>query len=541
MGLKIRLRWFWRVGPWQALSESLALGIGLALGLVAVSDRIPPNSLGMGFLFLSASCALWCALRLRVSDDLSWWRRLLWEGAVALGLSLALGGGVSVLLSVLAEGWERIDQANVGSAGVLFILLASGPLLAGFRVGVGVWHVWERMRRRRLLWSLTHAHLTVVVLVVALFAILASVQVMFSTSLVDLWTSSDFSAALVDTLTRTIFPLASIILVVLIILLAVLLPPSALFSYIVARRTTRRLEALAEAARALRQGDLSARVPVVGEDEVAQLQMDFNRMAVDLERAAAALEAERDKVTALLQSRRELVASVSHELGTPVATVRGYLESALGSGGERQGSEEMPPGLRRDLEVMAGEVERLDSLIDDLFALSRAEVDGLTLDLRPTDVGAVAQRRVEAMAPLAWQSGRVELVAELDQSATARALVDERRLEQVLNNLLRNGVRHTPPGGIVAVVVTTEAGAVCVEVRDTGEGIPPQDLDRIWERFYRGGNAQAGDGRGAGLGLALVKELVEAMGGTVAVESVVGEGSCFTVRLPAARATTPPS
>lgn len=101
-------------------------------------------------------------------------------------------------------------------------------------------------------------------------------------------------------------------------------------------------------------------------------------------------------------------------------------------------------------------------------------------------------------------------------------------------NLLLNGIRHTLPGGIVAVMASVEGGAVRVDVRDTGKGISPRDLPRTWERFFRGERARAEDQRGPGLGLALVKEMTEAMGRTVAVESALGEGSCFTIRLPMA-------
>ena len=113
-------------------------------------------------------------------------------------------------------------------------------------------------------------------------------------------------------------------------------------------------------------------------------------------------------------------------------------------------------------------------------------------------------------------------------------LADERRLEQILANLLRNAICHTPPGGIVAAATRADSGSLVIEVRDTGEGIAPHDLAHIWERFYRGENnlALAGDSGGAGLGLALVKELTEAMGGSVAAESTPGQGSCFSVRLP---------
>jgi signal transduction histidine kinase len=137
------------------------------------------------------------------------------------------------------------------------------------------------------------------------------------------------------------------------------------------------------------------------------------------------------------------------------------------------------------------------------------------------------------MAPLAWRSDRVEVVAELP-SDLPRALADPERLKQVLINLLRNGVRHTPPGGIVALLVAAEAEHVRIGVRDTGTGIAPEDLPHVWERFYRGAEARVKDHRGAGLGLALVKELTEAMGGTVEVESEIGQGSCFTLRLPRA-------
>jgi signal transduction histidine kinase len=519
-------RFLWCVGTIRALVESWVLGTFLITGPLLVGEQIPANALGQSFLFLGLVCALWCALRLRVPAGRGR-ARLLREGAAALGLTLTLGGGLPALAFIVGWG-DRFARSNLGVVGAVLVLGAGGMIFAALRIGVWLWHAWNRLRRRRMLWALTHAHLTVVVMLALLMATLGGFQII--STMEDLpgrFPSPDWASAFVDLLARTIFPLVGIVAILLIVLLAILLPPSAIFSYIVARRTTRRLESLAAAATALRWGDLSARVPVEGEDEVAQLQTDFNAMAAYLERATGEIQAERDKVVTLLQSRRDLIANVSHELRTPVATLRGYLESILKDKGVA------PVGLRPDLEVMANEVERLQGLIDDLFTLARAEVDGLVLNVRPTDIGSLVRERVEAMAPLAWQSDRVELVAEVPPDLPP-ALADPERLEQVLINLLRNGVRHTPPGGIAAALVAAEAEHVRIEVRDTGAGIPPAELDHIWERFYRGAEARVKDHRGAGLGLALVKELTEAMGGAVEVKSEAGRGSCFTLRLPRA-------
>jgi len=294
-------------------------------------------------------------------------------------------------------------------------------------------------------------------------------------------------------------------------------------AYLLSRRLVATLERLGRAVEELAAGDLAARAPVSGDDEVGQLGQRFNHMAADLERTMHELEAERDRVGGLLTARQQLVAGVSHELRTPVATVRGYLESILGRAHSGD--------LRADLETMDRELNRLQRLIDDLFTLSRAEVRQLELRPAPTDTGALVKRLVDTMAPLAWSQRRVQVIAEVAPDLPL-ANVDAERFEQMVSNLLGNAVRHTLPGGLVAVVVAAEPDALRLEVRDTGEGIAPEDLPYVFERFYRGQNE---DGRGgAGLGLALVKELAEAMGGTVEAASVPGEGSCFELRLPLA-------
>ncbi|MCP4538912.1 MAG: HAMP domain-containing histidine kinase [Chloroflexi bacterium] len=533
-----RFRFLWQAHPLRALVEAWILGIGIIFLLSRVVGRARPDVFDNGVLMLCGSCGMWMVLRTRI-PRMHPFLQVFWELSVGVALSLMMVLGLrwSVnllrwsevwLQSRLSVSWSDVFQSNLDVPLTTILLLLTGIGYLFARIGVRIWRFWNRVQARRMLLSLTHAHLTVVVLMMVLMVFLNGIGFLWSGD-PDLPEPADSGVipVIADRILMSIMPLISVSVVMTIVLLIMLLPPSAIFSYFVARRTTRRLETLATATKALRGGDLSARVPVEGEDEVAQLQDNFNVMATDLERATGEIQTERDKVASLLKSRRELIVNVSHELRTPVATIRGYLESSLA------GSNEDPLELQHDLEVMAREVERLQGLIDDLFTLARAEVDGLAMELSFIDVGELVQRRVKAMAPLAWQKERVEVVAEVPPDLP-HTLADAGRLEQVLVNLLRNGVRHTPPGGIVAVVVAIEDDAVRIEVRDTGEGIPSDDLPYVWERFYRGESARVDDDRGAGLGLALVKELTEAMEGTVAVESVVGQGSCFTVRLPQA-------
>jgi signal transduction histidine kinase len=299
---------------------------------------------------------------------------------------------------------------------------------------------------------------------------------------------------------------------------------SSLVAYLLSRNLVGRLEGLSTAARALAAGDLAARVDEGRNDEVGALARKFNAMGAELQRQMAALATERDRVRGVLHNRSQLVADVSHELRTPVATVHGYLEAALQDGGR------LPDALRADLQTMDEELSRLQRLVDDLFTLSRADVDRLNMRRERVDVACLLRRVADRMAPLAWRQRRVEVVAEVDDSAPA-ALADADRLDQIVVNLIANAVRHTPPGGLVAVALSTETDSVRIDVRDTGSGIAPDELAHVFERFYQSRQERAG---GAGLGLAVVNELAEGMGGSATATSVPGEGSCFAVRVPRA-------
>lgn len=506
---------FLNARPWRAGLEALLLGTILWSCLLAFQNQLVVLILERRIDFIVGPvCMLFYVLRLRIPADFLR-RRSFFDATAGVVLSLVLSGLELVIALILLRGAVpyRFWKSGIGPFQfTVLALILNCTVMVIFRIGIRLLVYWDRLRRRQLRWALTHAHVMVVALGAGLLIVTAEALFLIS--------SRDFSLV-VPTLLGLVF-LSGIALVAVV-------PPSALFSYLVIRRTTRRLEALAAATNALRNGNYTVRVPIVGEDEVAQLQTNFNTMATDLERAMHELREERDTVAGLLQARRELVANVSHELRTPMATLRGYLETTL-----MHWEENSQPTLQHDLQVMENEVIRLQGLVEDLFMLSRAEVGKLTLRCEPTDVGKLVRRVVETGASLAWRTSKIEMVADVLAEFPC-ALVDASRLEQALWNLLHNAVRHTSPGGIVAVVVTAEAEAVVIRVKDTGEGIAPVDLPHIWERFYQTESSRGRVGSGTGLGLALVKELIEAMGGTVAVESVPEEGSCFSLRLPSDR------
>ena len=305
-----------------------------------------------------------------------------------------------------------------------------------------------------------------------------------------------------------------------------LLPVGMGIGYLLARGLTRRIEGLDRAAAGLAAGDLGSRVPAAAPDEIGRLGRTFNSMAAQLEERERALAAAAARSEALLRANKRLVADVSHELRNPLATLRGYLEAL-----EQDFGDSLPA---HDLAVIRAETERLTAMVEDLFTLARAEAQQLPLTIEAVDVGAAVDRLAETLAPLARRERELEVVAQV-APGLPRARADRVRLEQVLRNLAQNALRHTPPGGIIAFEAAMGPdGRIVVAVADTGLGIAPEDLPNVFERFYRGDSSRARETGGAGLGLALVRELVGAMGGEVAVESTPGRGSRFTVTLPRA-------
>lgn len=509
-----RRSFFFSVSLVRAMGEMLLLGIVLVgilllLSFERFSSEYTSNLSRLNiYAIVDPICLCWCAIRWRWGEGSWWWRRV-FEAIIGVVLSAALAYGFSLLLMPILILSGDTRYVLVGS---MIVLALNSVGFYACRIGARLFLIWNRIRHRQLIWALTYAQVMVAAVGAACLIVAVDLYLIISgrgPSFILISTTIGLGMMSVVTL-------------------AAIVPPLALFSYLAMRRTISRLQMLTRATSSLRSGDYGVRVPVIGEDEVAQLQTDFNAMAIDLERAMHELQEERDTVTALLQSRRELIASVSHELRTPVATLRGYLETTL-----IHWDEVSPPTLHHDLRVMEDEVIQLQKLVEDLFTLARTEVGRLSLQCKPTDVRKIVQHIVDAGAPLVWQKNKIDLVADVPTVLPIVA-VDPIRLEQALQNLLHNGVRHTPPGGIIALVVTNEHDMVGIQVKDTGEGIAPNDLLRIWERFYQVESAHTQMGGGAGLGLALVKEWVEAMGGTVTAESVLGEGSCFSIYLPLA-------
>jgi len=515
---------FLSAGRSRAFSEAVLLYIGWLLVLYFNKEEIPDRITGQGILFISVVIALWSALRLQLGPEASG-KRFLYELSNAFIIDILVSGLSLVFFSVLH--WRpSLGLAFLGKYDAYFIALACGPFLGIFRAGIALIQSWNDLRRRHFHWAVTHAFLMVIISVISCFTVYFTYQALRSEQ-AGRFVAETPAVNVIARILTTIFPSATVFMIIIIAFCIVSLPPLGLFSYLVSRHLTRRIRTLSGASEALRKGDYSARVETSGEDEVAQLQRNFNAMAAELSRTLRELRTEWNRVSDLLDSRRQWFARISHELRTPLATLRAHLESAFGPGaGERMKSPD-------NLTTMMQEISRLDMLIDDLFVLAQKEAGGLNLNIVPVQIDKAGTMIIESLKPLARQLGQVELVPEFPPGISP-VLADEQRLEQILINLIRNAIRHTPPGGIVALAAENEGGFVRMNVRDTGEGIKPEDLPHIWESFYRSRETESGNVSGAGLGLALVKELTEAMGGSVNVKSVPGQGSDFIIRIPKA-------
>ena len=277
-------------------------------------------------------------------------------------------------------------------------------------------------------------------------------------------------------------------------------------------RILRPVERLTEAAQRMEKGDLTVRVPVTSEDEIGQLAHAFNSMAGSLAQQE--------------QLRRNMVTDVAHELRTPLTNLRGYLEAA------RDGL--IPPDDAL-VDNLYEETMLLSRLVADLQELAQAEAGQLTLLRQTAHLAGIVEQAVTILRPQANAKGlalTVDLPADLPPVD-----VDPERVGQVLRNLLNNAVAHTPEGGEITVTAQAAGAEVAVAVHDTGAGIAPEHLPYVFDRFYRADKSRARQTGGAGLGLAIAKHLVVALGGSISVESAPGQGTTFTFTLPVAQNT----
>jgi signal transduction histidine kinase len=271
----------------------------------------------------------------------------------------------------------------------------------------------------------------------------------------------------------------------------------------------------------------AARVAAEAQLWLVNVMLSMSQTQIALAAARAEATAAKARAESADRSRRDLVLNVSHELRNPLATIRAHVDTLRGD----DGSEPSPDDRHRYLDVLSRETDRLASLVEELLTLASAESGGLHLDMEPVDAGAIASQVHESMAPLAWRERHIQLLCNAE-AGKQPVLADRGRLAQVLMNLVRNAITHTPEGGLVAIEVKPlETGPVEMSVSDTGTGVPPEEMDKIFDRFYRTDESRARTTGGFGLGLAIAREMVEAMGGRIRVESTPGQGSRFTVTL----------
>lgn len=272
-----------------------------------------------------------------------------------------------------------------------------------------------------------------------------------------------------------------------------------------ARWMKRRLDGLGDAAAAIAAGDLTARAPDDGDDELAAVAAAFNAMAVELEEARG--------------RERDFLMSVSHDLRTPLTTIRGYAE------GLAEGA--IPPDdLPRIAGVLRSQADRLTRLVEDLMLLSRLQARQFTLRSQPVDLGVRTKEIVAGFEERA-AAARVRLLVDVTPAGALD--IDPDRYAQIVSNLVENALRYTPEGGIVTVKLDSDAGAVQLVVSDTGPGIDPDDLPRVFDRLFVAQRYRPVRPEGSGLGLAIVRELVDAMGATITVDSALGSGTTFRV------------
>lgn len=306
-------------------------------------------------------------------------------------------------------------------------------------------------------------------------------------------------------------------LTLLMVLLVFSLTISLFFAFLLAGPITSSIQALRIGAQRLAEGDLSTRLEVTSRDDIADLAVALNTMAEELDNA---FRRQRD----MEQARKDLIASLSHDLRTPLTSMRAMVEAITDDVVSDRAT------LQRYFSNLNREVEHISALIDDLFEISRLDTGTIELQLRPSSVGEILANALDSMEAQAHMKAlnlRSELEGELGQ-----VVVDPHKIQRVLYNLIQNAIRHTPADGTIVVKAQDLGSSVQIDVTDTGQGISQEELDKVFDRLYRGEKSRSREYGGSGLGLAIAKGIVEAHGGDIWVESSLGTGSRFSFSLP---------
>jgi signal transduction histidine kinase len=277
---------------------------------------------------------------------------------------------------------------------------------------------------------------------------------------------------------------------------------------------TRRLRSLSDAVRAFEKGDLTRRVPVQGTDELGALGRTFNEMA-------STIAADVEKLRQAERMRRDLIGNISHDLRSPLASIQGYLETMVLK--ETTLSAE---DRKTFLEVSLRNTSHLQRLVEELLELATLDARQVPLRPEPLQIAELAQDVALKLAPEAQRAG-VALTVEPDGELPLVS-GDVGMIERVLTNLIENALRFTPAGGTVRAILDGRPQSVRVTVADTGAGIMPEDLPHIFERFYRADKSRDRTTGGAGLGLAIARQIVELHGSTLEVQSAPGQGARFS-------------
>jgi len=306
--------------------------------------------------------------------------------------------------------------------------------------------------------------------------------------------------------------------------------PFVILAAVFARYISARLGAIIEFTRQLAEGNFRARLPGPSRGELGLLSTKLNETSEKLEFMLDRLETEHAELEKLENIRKDFVINVSHELRTPLASIQGYTETLL------DGAIHDPANNLKFLNIIRQNAERLARLTADLLTLSRVELGQQEFKFASYYANRLLTDNLDGMRPIAARRG-VQLV--LDRAPEdAEVFCDAEAVHQILTNLLDNAIKYTPDNGTVTVgarrlgAADDPGGRIEFFVRDTGPGIPPDDLPRLFERFYRVDKARSRALGGTGLGLAIVKHLARSQNGEVRVESQVDKGSTFFLALP---------